>query len=71
MRVQREILPIMSDQIFQEAYARVRARHTEETWLALTPRQITDEIYREIRLIDAERAAARAADGTDTTTGSA
>lgn len=59
----------MSDHIFQEAYSRVRARHTEETWLALTPSQITDAIYREIRAIDAERAAARAKD-TDTTGGS-
>jgi hypothetical protein len=49
----------MSDQIFQEAYARVRARHTEESWLALSPRQITDAIYREIRQIDAERSRAR------------
>lgn len=60
----------MSDKIFQEAYARVRARHTEETWLALSPRQITDAIYREIRLIDAERSAARRGDVADTTTGS-
>ncbi len=60
----------MSDQIFQEAYARVRARHTEETWLALSPRQITDAIYREIRLIDAERSAARGGVAADTTTGS-
>lgn len=45
----------MSDQIFQTAYTRVRARHTEEEWLALSPRQITDAIYREIRRIDAER----------------
>lgn len=60
----------MSDQIFQHAYARVRARHTEETWLALSPRQITDAIYREIRLIDAERSAARDSVAADTTTGS-
>lgn len=45
----------MSDQIFQEAYARVRQRHTEEEWLAMSPRQITDSIYREIRQIDVER----------------
>ncbi|MGE0420037.1 MAG: hypothetical protein AB7O80_24800 [Acetobacteraceae bacterium] len=45
----------MSDQIFQEAYARVRARYDEDTWLALNPRQVTDAIYREIRQIDAER----------------
>ena len=45
----------MSDQIFQEAYARVRARYDEDTWLSLNPRQVTDAIYREIREIDAER----------------
>jgi hypothetical protein len=45
----------MSDQIFQEAYARVRARYDEDTWLTLNPRQVTDAIYREIRQIDAER----------------
>ncbi len=60
----------MSDQIFQEAYARVRARHTEETWLALSPRQITDAIYREIRQIDSERNATRAVEGMETSSGS-
>jgi hypothetical protein len=46
---------LMSDGGFQEAYARVRSRFTEEAWIALTPRQITDLIYREIRELDAER----------------
>lgn len=45
----------MSDGSFQEAYARVRSRYTDHAWIALTPRQITDAIYREIRQIDAER----------------
>jgi hypothetical protein len=45
----------MSDGSFQVAYARVRGRFTEEAWIALSPRQITDLIYREIRQIDAER----------------
>ena len=49
----------MSDQIFQEAYNRVRARHSEEEWRAMSPRQITDAIYREIRQIDAERSQSR------------
>jgi hypothetical protein len=49
----------MSDRIFQTAYDRVRARHSDEEWLALSPRQITDAIYKEIRAIDAERAAPR------------
>jgi hypothetical protein len=47
----------MSDrETFQVAYKRARARYTDEQWLALNPRQVTDAIYREIRLIDAERA---------------
>jgi hypothetical protein len=45
----------MSDRSFQDAYARVRSRHTEQSWIALTPRQITEAIYQELRLIDAER----------------
>jgi hypothetical protein len=45
----------MSDQVFQNAYARVRGRHNDQTWFALSPREITDSIYREIRLIDGER----------------
>jgi hypothetical protein len=47
----------MSDQIFQDAYARVRSRHDDQAWFALSPRQITDSIYREIRNIDRERIA--------------
>lgn len=45
----------MTDPIFQMAYEAVRGRHTPETWTALTPRQITDAIYREIRAIDAQK----------------
>jgi hypothetical protein len=45
----------MSDQVFQDAYARVRGRHTDQAWFALSPREITDSIYREIRIIDSER----------------
>ncbi len=45
----------MSDQIFLDAYARVRKSYSEEAWLALDPRQITAAIYREIRRLDAER----------------
>ncbi len=47
----------MSDRIFQDAYARVRGRHSDQAWFALSPREITDSIYREIRLIDRERLA--------------
>jgi hypothetical protein len=45
----------MNDDIFQDAYARVRGRHDDQAWFSLSPRQITDSIYREIRLIDHER----------------
>ena len=45
----------MSDRIFQDAYARVRGRHNDQDWFALSPREITDSIYREIRIIDLER----------------
>ena len=45
----------MSDHIFQDAYARVRGRHDDQSWFALSPREITDSIYREIRMIDRER----------------
>jgi hypothetical protein len=45
----------VSDQVFQNAYARVRGRHDDQSWFALSPREITDSIYREIRNIDTER----------------
>jgi hypothetical protein len=45
----------MSDHTFQDAYARVRGRHDDQTWFALSPREITDSIYREIRALDRER----------------
>jgi hypothetical protein len=54
----------MSDQIFQDAYARVRGRHSDQAWFAFSPREITDAIYREIRVIDGERLARAQADAT-------
>ena len=53
----------MSDQVFQSAYARVRGRHSDQAWFALSPREITDSIYREIRIIDSERLQMSDADG--------
>lgn len=41
----------MSD-FFQSAYSRARGRYTQDQWLALTPAQITDAIYREMRAMD-------------------
>jgi hypothetical protein len=52
----------MSDQVFQNAYTRVRGRHTDQAWFSLSPREITDSIYREIRIIDSERV--RGAEGS-------
>jgi hypothetical protein len=43
----------MTDPVFQQAYLTVRRSCSDEEWAALTPRQITDAIYREIRRIDA------------------
>ena len=48
----------MCDGIFQIAYDCVRARIGSEAWLTLSPQQITDTIYQEMRRIDAERVAA-------------
>jgi hypothetical protein len=45
----------MGDHIFQDAYSRVRGRHNDQDWFALSPRQITDSIYSEIRALDRER----------------
>ena len=45
----------MSDHTFQDAYGRVRARHDDQSWFSLSPRQITDAIYQEIRALDRER----------------
>jgi hypothetical protein len=45
----------MGDHIFQDAYSRVRGRHNDQDWFSLSPRQITDSIYSEIRAIDRER----------------
>ncbi len=36
------------------AYERVRSRHSDYAWYALSPRAITEAIYREIRQIDEE-----------------
>jgi hypothetical protein len=44
-------------EFFQEAYRRARDRYTREHWLALTPQQITESIYREMRQMDAEATA--------------
>jgi hypothetical protein len=43
----------LTDPVFQQAYEAVRRSYSDEAWHALTPRQITEAIYLEIRRIDA------------------
>ena len=45
----------MSDPVFQQAFATVRGSWSDDAWSSLTPRQITEAIYLEIRRIDAVR----------------
>ncbi len=45
----------MSDHTFQDAYVRVRGRYDDQSWFSLSPRQIADAIYREIRALFRER----------------
>ncbi len=45
----------MNDRTFQDAYSRVRSRHTDQSWFSLSQREITDSIYREMRAVDRER----------------
>jgi hypothetical protein len=43
----------MSDPVFLQAFATVRKSCSDGAWNTLTPRQITEAIYQEIRRIDA------------------
>jgi hypothetical protein len=45
----------MSDRTFREAYARARSSYNNNDWQALSPHQVTEAIYRELRAIDAEK----------------
>jgi hypothetical protein len=42
----------MTDPVFQQAFENVRKSCSDEAWNAMTPRQITDAIYQEIKRID-------------------
>jgi hypothetical protein len=46
----------MTDSVFQQAYEAVRKSYSDQAWNVLTPRQITEAIYQEIRRIDAQLA---------------
>jgi hypothetical protein len=59
----------MTDPVFQKAYEVVRASFTPSGWAALTPRQITDAIYREIRRLDAGQQAERSLAEVEATRG--
>ena len=48
----------MCDHTFGEAYARVRKRFSDQYWFSLSPREITNAIYGEIRAMDLERSRA-------------
>jgi CheY-like chemotaxis protein len=45
----------MDDPAFKNAFANIRLKHGPQGWFKLSPRQIADEIYREIRAFDAEK----------------
>ncbi len=44
-----------SDEVFQEAFNRVRSRYSDREWQTLSSQQVVEEVYREMRAIDAER----------------
>jgi hypothetical protein len=44
----------MNDQIFEEAYVRVRRRYSNFDWPALSRKDIDDAILREVQAISAE-----------------
>jgi hypothetical protein len=39
---------------FQQAYDNVAARYSGEVWVSLDPKRIVDEIYQELRHMDAQ-----------------
>jgi hypothetical protein len=41
---------------FNEAFAAARGSSSDEQWFCLTPRERSEAIYREMRLMDAETA---------------
>jgi hypothetical protein len=44
----------MNDQVYEEAYVRVRRRYSNFDWPALTRKDIDDAIFREVQVISAE-----------------
>jgi hypothetical protein len=47
----------MGDDSFQRAVQRARRAYSPIDWTTIAPRERTDAIYRELRRIDADRAA--------------
>jgi hypothetical protein len=41
-----------SDPIFRQAFDNVRSRHSAREWLLISPQQVTQEIYAELRRLD-------------------
>jgi hypothetical protein len=50
----RHVRRAVNEQVFEEAYVRVRRRYSNVDWKALSRRDIDDAIYREIQIIIAE-----------------
>jgi hypothetical protein len=44
----------MNEQVYEEAYVRVRRRYSNVDWKALSRKDIDDAIYREIQIITAK-----------------
>jgi hypothetical protein len=47
---------VMTDPVFLQAFETVRRSCSDDVWIMLTPRQITEAIYQEMRRIDASAA---------------
>jgi hypothetical protein len=43
------------EDVFIEAFVRVRGRYSNEEWPLLSPHEIAEAVHREIGIIDAER----------------
>jgi hypothetical protein len=44
-----------AEDVFIEAFVRVRGRYSNAEWSVLSPREIAEAVHREIGIIDAER----------------
>jgi len=49
---------VPGDRVVAQAISNVRDRYSSEQWESLLPRELTSEIYQEIRRLDLQRTAA-------------